>query len=125
MIYIASNQKENRRTGLKEVTEAIGSPEAFTAKILQQLVKSGLLESYKGPSGGFTLNQGKEIKLRDIVSTIDGNKLMEECVLGFDECGNENPCPVHSKFALVRQQINEALLSIDIRDQSLSKELEK
>ncbi|MCR9067029.1 MAG: Rrf2 family transcriptional regulator, partial [Cytophagales bacterium] len=53
MIYIASNQQENRKTGLKEVTEAIGSPEAFTAKILQQLVKSGLLESYKGPSGGF------------------------------------------------------------------------
>ncbi|MDW3191134.1 MAG: Rrf2 family transcriptional regulator [Cytophagales bacterium] len=122
MIYIASNQQENRKTGLKEVTEAIGSPEAFTAKILQQLVKSGLLESYKGPSGGFLLSQ-REVKLRDIVATIDGNKLMEKCVLGFDECGSENPCPVHDKFALVRRQINETLLSIDVRDQSLGQKL--
>ena len=40
MIYIAANEQEGQRTGLKEVTEAIGSPEAFTAKILQQLVKN-------------------------------------------------------------------------------------
>ena len=34
MIYIAANEQEGKRTGLKEVTEAIDSPEAFTAKNL-------------------------------------------------------------------------------------------
>ena len=58
MIYVAGNE-ENRRIGLKEITGAIDSPEAFTAKILQQLVKSKLLDSFKGPNGGFKLVENK------------------------------------------------------------------
>lgn len=119
MIYIAGNEQEDRRTGLREVTEAIGSPEAFTAKILQQLVKSKLLDSFKGPSGGFELMKNKEIRLADVVLVIDGEKLMEECVLGLDECSSRNPCPVHEKFLLVRNQLKETLLSTDVRDPEL------
>lgn len=119
MIYIAGKEQLDKRTGLKEITEAIGSPEAFTAKILQQLVKSKLLESFKGPSGGFELMNDKEIRLADIVTAIDGDKLLEECVLGFDECSSRNPCPVHDKFLTIRTQMKETLLSTDIRDEAL------
>ena len=63
MIYIAGNEEEGRRTGVKEITEAIHSPEAFTAKILQQLAKAGLLDSYKGPSGGFVLAKKPSIRM--------------------------------------------------------------
>ena len=97
MFYIAARDKEGKRTGLKEVTEMVESPEAFTAKILQQLVKSKLLVSYKGPKGGFEL-VNKEIVLVDIVKAIDGTKLLENCVLGLPECSGENPCLVHDKF---------------------------
>ncbi len=125
MIYIAGNEQEGRRTGLKEITEAIGSPEAFTAKILQQLVRSKLLDSFKGPSGGFELTQDKEIRLVDIVSVIDGDKLLEECVLGLEHCSSRNPCPVHEKFLAIRNQLKETLLSTDIRDPKLLIETSK
>lgn len=119
MIYIATNEQEGKRTGLKEVTESIGSPEAFTAKILQQLVRGGLLESYRGPSGGFILASDKDILLHDIVVTIDGESLIKDCVLGLPDCSSENPCPVHSKFLLVRNQLTQTLLSTRIKDQAL------
>lgn len=125
MIYIASNERIGKRTGLKEVTEAIGSPEAFTAKILQQLVKAKLLESFKGPMGGFELVKDKEVRLVDIVTIIDGNKLIEECVLGLDACSSRNPCPVHDKFSTIRNQLKETLLSTDLRDESLTNDPEK
>lgn len=125
MIYIASNERIGKRTGLKEVTEAIGSPEAFTAKILQQLVKAKLLESFKGPMGGFELVKDKEIRLVDIVTIIDGNKLIEECVLGLESCSSRNPCPVHDKFSTIRNQLKETLLSTDLRDESLTNDPEK
>jgi Rrf2 family protein len=120
MFYIAEKEKESKRTGLKEVTEAIASPEAFTAKILQQLVKNKLLVSFKGPSGGFELVK-KDIKMVDIVRAIDGDKILENCVLGLAECSGQNPCHVHDKFLVIRKNIKETLLAVDIRDQTLYK----
>jgi Rrf2 family iron-sulfur cluster assembly transcriptional regulator len=38
-IYIAQQSMQNRKSGLKEIAEAIASPEAFTSKILQTLVR--------------------------------------------------------------------------------------
>ncbi|WP_421765139.1 RrF2 family transcriptional regulator [Ekhidna sp.] len=119
MIYIAGNEQEGRRTGVKEISEAINSPVAFSAKILQQLVKSELLISYKGPTGGFELAPKKQIKLVDIVKAIDGNKLLESCVLGLENCSGKNPCPVHFKFIEIRDQLKETLLSTEIRDPEL------
>ncbi len=121
MIYIAANEQEGKRTGLKEVTEAISSPEAFTAKILQQLVKNDLLLSFRGPSGGFILNDKKEIRLHDIVVAIDGTHLLNDCILGLNECSSANPCPVHDKFLLVKNQLTESLLSTRVNDEALLK----
>jgi Rrf2 family protein len=119
MIYIAANEQDGKRTGLREVREAIGSPAAFTAKILQQLVKSDLLKSFKGPTGGFVLASQKEIQLHDIVMAIDGKNLIEDCVLGLPNCSDTNPCPIHHKFSAVRSMLQETLLSIEIRDEKL------
>lgn len=119
MIYIAANEQEGKRTGLKEVTRAIGSPEAFTAKILQQLVKNELLHSYRGPTGGFVLNDQKDIRLHDVVVAIDGTHLIDDCVLGLNECSSTNPCPVHDKFLLVKNQITDTLLATRVKDEAL------
>ncbi len=121
MIFIASNQKEGNRTGLKEIVAALGSPEAFTAKVLQQLVRGGLLESYRGPSGGFVLRDNKPVLIYDVVQVIDGRQLMEECVLGLPECSGENPCPVHEKFTGIRARLKETLMSTAVSDPSLLK----
>jgi Rrf2 family protein len=121
MIYIAANEQEGQRTGLKEVTEAIGSPEAFTAKILQQLVKNDLLQSFRGPNGGFILTDKKEVKLKDIVVAIDGTRLIEDCVLGLEECSADNPCPIHDKYAKVKSELMGTLLSTEINDKALLK----
>ena len=121
MIYIAANEQEGKRTGLREVTEAIGSPEAFTAKISQQLVKSGLLNSFRGPTGGFVLPAGKRILLNDVVVAIDGTHLLKDCVLGLPECSSLNPCPVHDKFLVVREHLASILLNTEIQDEALLK----
>lgn len=119
MIFIASNQGEGNRIGLKEIVTALGSPEAFTAKILQQLVRGGLLESYRGPSGGFVLPKSKAILIYDVVNVIDGKQLMEECVLGLPHCSSENPCPVHETFTGIRARLKETLMSTAVSDPSL------
>ena len=43
MIYLSANSAVDNLRQVKEVSEALGTPGPFTAKILQQLVKAGLL----------------------------------------------------------------------------------
>ena len=55
MIFIAQKSKDGSRVRIKEIAKGIDSPEHFIAKILQDLGKKKLLQSIKGPNGGFFL----------------------------------------------------------------------
>jgi len=109
--YIALQSLQGRRVSLKEIAEEINSPAAFTAKILHQLAKSDILESNKGPKGGFEIPKEKidTIMLSDIVFSIDGNSIYEGCALGFDECNGNMPCPMHDKFMSIRDELKNML----------------
>ena len=55
MIFIELKSSASRKISLNEIAEAIDSPVAFTAKILQKLRKSGLIISTIGARGGFQI----------------------------------------------------------------------
>lgn len=120
-VYIAVQSLEERRVNLTEIAKAIESPEAFTAKILQQLVKSNIIDSTKGPSGGFEINktQFKQINLSQIVSAIDGDSIYKGCGLGLKECDENKPCPVHDKFKNIRDELRLMLETTSIEELSL------
>ncbi|GAB4230132.1 MAG: Rrf2 family transcriptional regulator [Ekhidna sp.] len=121
MIYLAKieDTQPDTRVGVKVIATSTESPEAFTAKILQELAKNELIKSFKGPNGGFTLNPEKEVTLENIVETIDGDRFLKSCVLGIKACSDKNPCPVHKQFATIREDCKRNLLSISIRDKKL------
>ncbi len=116
MIHLAAVQREGKRAGLKDIAAAINSPEAFTAKILQQLVRHELLQSLRGPNGGFRLRSDKPVLLSDIVSAIDGEGIMKNCVLGLEHCSETHPCPMHDKFKAVRDHLTGVLITTNIED---------
>lgn len=110
-IYIAMQSMQNSRVSLKDIAKEIDSPVAFTAKILQQLARNKIVESVKGPTGGFQIEKKKidSIKLRRIVSAIDGDSIFRGCGLGFKECNENYPCPIHDKFKKVRNELQQML----------------
>ncbi len=110
MIYIAQKSKNGERLSLKQIARETNSPEAFTAKVLQQLSKQNLLESLKGPTGGFTLQRpADQMNLASIVSAIDGDSIYMGCGLGLRECSEIKPCPLHHKFKVVRDELKDML----------------
>lgn len=124
MIYIAQKSNEGVRVGIKEIALGIDSPEHFIAKILQELARKGLVQSIKGPNGGFyhdeqTLNHS----LADVVKAIDGEKIFSGCGLGLKECSENHPCPIHHEFKKVRSQMKAILENAKISE--LTKGLEK
>lgn len=109
--YIALRSLEGKRVSLKEIAEEIDSPIAFTAKILYKLAKNKILESVKGPNGGFQIQKERidSIKLADIVAAIDGDTIYNGCALGLYECNALQPCPLHEKFVGIRDNLKSML----------------
>lgn len=110
-IYVAGQSLENERASLKDIAKEIDSPMAFTAKILQQLTKKNILKSIMGPTGGFVMEKEKmdQIKLSQIVDAIDGDAIYKGCGLGLKACNARKPCPVHDKFAKIRDDLKAML----------------
>ena len=119
-LYESHQSQLNVRTSLKDISQAIDSPEAFTAKILQLLSRNGILKSTKGPSGGFEIPEEnrKNIRLSDIVFAIDGNSLYLGCGLGLKECNSLQPCPLHDKFMKIRDDLKQMLETTSIEELS-------
>ncbi|WP_026995488.1 RrF2 family transcriptional regulator [Flectobacillus major] len=117
-IYIASQSLENKRVGIKEIAQEIASPEAFTAKILQVLSKNHLVDSVKGPNGGFEIQPAKlpTTMLAQIVKAVDGDNIFISCGLGLKNCSAKNPCPLHNQFAKIRQDISRLLDNTSLAD---------
>ncbi len=109
VIRIAYSSQSDIRIRIKEIAEAIGSPEAFTGKILQQLSRNDIVSSIKGPSGGFWMSerQRKTVTIRTIVEIIDSDKIYTKCCLGLDQCSDRKPCPVHTEYSLIRGALSE------------------
>lgn len=117
LIYIARNAKGNSRVGIKAIAEGIESPVHFIAKILQDLSKQGFISSSKGPNGGFYLNKGTLDKsIADFVMAIDGDKIFVNCGLGLRHCSEVNPCPIHHKYKLIKEEITNMLQKAKLAD---------
>ena len=115
MLFIAHKTALGGRVGIKEIATGIDSPEHFLAKILQDLSRKGLVQSAKGPNGGFYLDE-KALKrpLSEVVEAIDGDGLFTGCALGLKQCSEVNPCPLHNQFKLIRTEIQDLLQSAEI-----------
>lgn len=105
LIYIAM-QPEGEAVLARKVAERLGVPSAYLSKIMQTLSRGHLLDSFRGPQGGFRLRQGAEkTDLMQIVTLIEGSGLMETCVLGLKKCSEETACPMHARWQPIKQDV--------------------
>lgn len=125
VIFIAQQAKTNEKVGINTISEAIDSPQAFTAKILQQLTKNKIVESIKGPYGGFFIDEKRlnKIALSNIVQVLDGDSIYTGCGLGLHQCNDKKPCPLHFKFIEIRENLKKMLENTTLLELSSDKAL--
>lgn len=110
VFFIAHRTANGGRVGIKEIASGIDSPEHFLAKILQELSKKNIVQSAKGPNGGFYMEQvNLNRPLAEVVEAVDGNGVFMGCGLGLDYCSAVNPCPLHHQFKAIRNQMKKML----------------
>jgi Rrf2 family transcriptional regulator, iron-sulfur cluster assembly transcription factor len=93
----------------EELAQSEDIPLPVLSKVLQDLVRKGLLESRRGPGGGFRLSRRLDlITLRDVVAAIDGLDPFYACVTGLPGCSDETPCPLHDMWKEMRTGLMES-----------------
>ena len=106
VIYLASKYESGEKAGIKEISEYLAASEHTVGKILQTLVRQGVINSFKGPSGGFYISKEQcKQTIINIVEAIDGKSVFKECGLGLSKCSSTHPCPIHNEYKKARDII--------------------
>ncbi len=104
LVYIYMQNVENKRPGYKEIAKEIGSPEQFTAKVLQNMARAELIASMKGRGGGFFFKDSTaSLTLYEVILITEGEKFFTKCGFGLMRCNSGNPCPMHDDYSQVRE----------------------
>ena len=123
VIFIAQQSTQSNKVGLATIAEEIDSPQAFTAKILQQLTKNNVIKSIKGPYGGFVIEEDRmNTRLSEIVKILDGDTIFTGCALGLKACNANAPCPLHFKFVAIREELKQMLENTSLK--ALAKDMD-
>lgn len=105
------------RAQAREISEELSIPQAFLSKILQDLTKKGLLNSAKGPNGGFELNcSPTETSLYTLVRAVEGPRPEGQCLLGLSLCADETKCPIHDTWKEICESFRESMKGISLMD---------
>lgn len=118
VIFVTRQSLEGKRTNLREIATGIESPENYTAKILQLLVKNGFLLSVKGANGGFetNLDRMKALPIMRVIEAFDGDFITNGCLFGLKSCSHLAPCPIHHQYAPVRSKLTGILENTNVLD---------
>lgn len=117
VIYLASQQDSEQKTGIQALADAIQASEHTLGKLLQTLVKQGVIQSSKGPSGGFFMTpQQVNQPIANVVEAIDGKQLFTQCGLGLSQCSHTHPCPLHNEYKQARDLLEKMFRSNTVAD---------
>ncbi|MBL0311556.1 MAG: Rrf2 family transcriptional regulator [Holophagaceae bacterium] len=106
----------------KDLSAQLKLPAPYLAKILQRLARSGILESVRGPKGGFRLSRpSHHITVGEVLIAMEGPGTLDACIMGFPSCDGDNPCPMHEAWSAVKALVESSMTSNTLRDLQLTK----
>ena len=94
----------------REIAEHYDIPIELMAKVLQRLVRRGLLASHQGTRGGYELaRRPTQISVADVIQAIDGPVTVTACSSDENQCDQFAKCNVRDPLWKVRERILSAL----------------
>lgn len=105
VVLALAKHGEGARRSSADIQQEMLIPQAFMARIVAQLSRSGLVNTFPGRDGGLMLPRpAAQITLRDVVEAFEGPILLSECLQakGEDDCPFRTNCPVSPKWGRVQ-----------------------
>jgi Rrf2 family protein len=99
-------EQEKNIVSTDQMVQNLQMPRSFLRKILQILNKKGLLNSYKGKGGGFTLALPPEkISLIDVMKIFQGPTRLNECKFKKSDCPYTSDCLLKKKIDEIEKEV--------------------
>ena len=94
----------------REIAALYDIPIELMAKVLQRLVRRGLLVSHQGTRGGYHLSRAPlQISVADVIQAIEGPVTVTACSTDEGQCEQFSKCNVRDPLYRVRERILAAL----------------
>src|SRR5687768_10010613 len=117
MKHLALNQSGAPSTSAREIAEQFDIPIELMAKVLQRLVRSGLLISPQGTRGGYTLRRpAASISVADVIQSIDGPFTVTASSTENNGCEQYSKCNIRDPLWQIRERIAEALATVSVAE---------
>lgn len=89
-----------------EVAAGLDVPANYLSKILHTLSRAGVVESERGPRGGYRLARPADrISIGDVVGAFDALTPGRNCLLGHESCPGRHPCAAHDRWRRVSEPV--------------------
>jgi Rrf2 family protein len=109
----------------REIAEAYDIPVELMAKVLQRLVRRGLLASHQGTRGGYRLSRAASlISVADVIQAIDGPLTVTACSTDAENCGQYSKCSIRDPLWRIKDRIVAALATCSLQEMSADGPLE-
>ncbi len=120
VLFLALHSSEELKIMVKDISKPINVPQAYLAKLLQELAKEGIISSARGPKGGFYLSRkNRNNRVINIINIIDGENRLTTCMLSLEKCNEDKPCPLHNILSASRKEILKNLNHKTIKELAL------
>jgi Rrf2 family protein len=107
VIYLAGQQPD-KCCSITEIAQQQGVPKNFLEKIIQDLMRAGLIRSKRGSCGGYTLARSPEtISFREVVEAIDGPIAVNACMEQHVGCDQLPRCSMVGVWREVQDKVTE------------------
>lgn len=115
LIYISDKEKPQ---DVETMALELGISRSFLAKILQVLAKDGLLKSYKGAKGGFSLvKKPQDYSVKEIVDSAEKRQVsIFECSQGICPQNKGTKCYILPVLKNLQVKMDEHLKSVSLAD---------
>ena len=90
------------------------------SKVLKMLAGNGLLESYRGASGGYRISrEATDISVAEVIAAIEGPIAMTECSVEEGLCSQEDNCELRSNWQRISLAVAQALREVSLAEMSV------
>ena len=99
-----------------QIARTYNIPAELMAKVLQKLVRKGLLESHAGPNGGYALARGADlITVIDVIEALEGPVLLTPCEAA-DDCEQLQLCSIRDPLRSIKAKVVGVLVDTTIHE---------
>ena len=117
MKHLAQKTSGSPSTSAREIAEQYDIPIELMAKVLQRLVRTGLLVSTQGTRGGYTLSRpARSISVADVIQAIDGPLTVTACSTEKNDCEQYSKCSIRDPLWQIRERIVAALDTVTLAE---------